>query len=203
MLMALTTPVIFNRHHTTAGGGAANFFTDSFTGANGSSPNARWNQLSSTWTIQNNRLENTGASYGEIVATSGIGDQTFTWDMDFSSAGSTFAEFIIRWVDTNNCLFFVLDASDILHFKKFVAGVTTDLQTDSVTRCGSGAGPCSGKIVISGNNISMQVIGGAQTPGTFGPFVEPTHAATGQAVGFGINVGKSGDYFDNVSVDTP
>jgi hypothetical protein len=193
-MLTAQIPVLL-RHVPT--GGARITFTDPFTGADGSSPNARWTQDSGTWQIQTNRLENRGGVFGVIHAASSTGDLTFSWDQDLSNAGSTFAMWIVRYVDPNNYVYFQLNGSDILVLHTNVAGVDTVIATDSTTRNGSGAGACSGSVSVSGNNISMTVTGGAQTPGTFGPNTVTALASTGAGVGFGMNTGKSGDWFDN------
>lgn len=204
MLMVPSIPVIFNRHHTTAGGGGpATFFFDDFTGVDGSAPNARWQDDGNAgWQIQSNRLEFRGASYGIVRAFTGTGNQTFEWDQDYGNAGSTFAIFLFRFVDFNNYLYYQLNGSDILTFHKWVAGVDTLLQTDTVERFGSASGPVHGKIVVAGNSITITATGG-NNPGSFGPFTESALAATGQGVGFGMNTGKSGNWIDNVQVTTP
>jgi len=205
MLLVPSIPVIYNRHHTTTGGGPSSYFSDSFTGADGSAPAGAWvDRNTNYWQIQSNRLENRGAGYGLIKRATGIGNQTFTFDQDFGNAGATFAIYMMRVVDFSNYIYYQLNGSDILTMGRVVAGVDSGvLQTDSTTRCGSGAGPCSVSIQVSGNSFTLVVTGGAQTPGTFGPFTDSTFAASGAGVGFGMNTGKSGCYFDNAAVSNP
>lgn len=190
-------PILLRR---AAAQGAHITFLDTFTGANGSAPNARWTPSVAGWTIQSNRLDFAGASYGVLTAPSSLGDLTFSWDQDFSLNGSTFALWVVRFVDLNNYVFFQLNGSDILTLQTNIANVQTVIATDSVTRCGSGAGACSGSITVAGNNMSMTVTGGAQTPGTFGPNSTSQFASTGAGVGFGMNTGKTGNWWDNAQL---
>src|SRR5690349_17173380 len=113
MLLVPSIPVIYSRFHTTpAGGGPSTFFTDPFTGADGSAPNAAWTDRNTNfWQIQSNRLENRGGGYGLIARATGLGDQTFTWDQDLGNAGSTFAIWMIRFVDFNNYIYYQLNGS--------------------------------------------------------------------------------------------
>ncbi len=172
-------------------------FSDAFTGSNGSAPNARWTGSPSGWEIDTNHLHFIGASYGTIVAACTPGNNTISVDIDLSSAGSSFAGWLISYIDANNATYIQLNGSEVLTLISLVAGVPTTIATDTGhTRCGATGGVVNVTVSNTGNSVTCVVAGGTD-PGTFGPFTVPSGGMGGAFVGLGINLSKVGDWFDN------
>lgn len=164
-------------------------FTDTFTGADGDPPNARWNPDLAGWTIQGNKLQFNGVSYSNIFANCTAGDNDFSFDIA-EVGGSAYLFWYIRYIDANNWVAGMRDEADnICKIKKCVASVVTEEAVDP------GAGPIGG-----GANLGIKSVGNLitlsinTTPVCTATIADHTSATN---VGIGINSGHTADFIDN------
>ncbi len=169
-------------------------FTDPFTGADGSAPNARWTGSPAGWEINTNHLRFIGASVGTILATCTAGNNTLDVDCDFSSASASFGAFYISYTDANNNAFVQLNASETLTINSMVSGSNTVVATDTghTTRLQAAAHI---QVANVGTTVTVTVTGGLD-PGTFNGTVG-AGAIGGTQVGLFMNTGKTSNFFDN------
>lgn len=168
-------------------------FLDTFTGADGSSPNARWTADQTGWQILSNKLVFQGSSFSSIWAACTPGNNTIDCDIDFSSNNFTFGGFwVCRDTAGNNGVYVQLDASEQITIGQKVSGTSTTIFTDTGhTRW---AAACHVNITIVGSVVTVTTTGGVD-PGSVNATVS---GGTGQSnVGMIMNTGKSPDNFDN------
>lgn len=178
-------------------------FTDNFTGTDGSAPNARWTGDFAGWEINSNHLRYTGASYSYLLAACTAGNNTISVDTDFSLAGVTFGGVVISYVDANNQVWVLVNASDELRIGQTVAGVSTDLYVDTGhTRIIAAAN--LGVAWNDSTGIATVTVTGGTDPGSFSNVTAANVAARGGTkIGCAMNTGKSVDFFDNFILTGP
>lgn len=168
-------------------------FLDTFTGADGSAPNARWTADQSGWQILSNKLVFQGGSFSSIWAACTPGNNTIDCDIDFSSNGLTFGGFwVCRDTAGNNGVYVQLDSSEQITIGQKVSGTSTTVFTDTGhTRW---AAACHVNITIVGSVVTVTTTGGTDPGIVSGTVTGGTNQAN---VGMLINTGKSPDSFDN------
>lgn len=165
-------------------------FTDSFTGANGDTPNARWTQLQSGWTIQSNELSYNGGSYGTIVADCTAGDNDLSVSVPHGVGGSSYMTLTIRYVDSSNSVYVIRNGgnSESIDLVSYTAGVPTVIGSSPDANFGLAH---TLRVTSSGSTIKVYLSGVEVISATIA-----SHS-TATKIGLSLNNSHSADTIDN------